>query len=105
MGIVRTVSIVQAHGEFCAVLPVFRENVANDFLGNGLLRRQKQVVHDHVVAVLHGQRIRDVLEPGDLFPRPRRPITTEALDKGPMFVADKAHGEQTWPRVPHPRSE
>jgi signal transduction histidine kinase len=21
-----------------------------------------------------------------------------------MFVADKAHGEQTWPRVPHPRS-
>jgi hypothetical protein len=39
-----------------AVLPVFRENVADDLLGNGLLRRQKQVVHDHVVAVLHGHR-------------------------------------------------
>jgi hypothetical protein len=86
MVIVRTVSIVQARERILrAVLPVFRENVADDLLGNGLLRRQKQVVHDHVVAVLHGQRIRDVLEPGDLFPRPRRPITTEALDKGPMF--------------------
>src|SRR5262249_3568316 len=92
-----------------AVSPVFRENVADDLLGNGLLRRQKQVIHDRAVPVLHGQRIRDVLEPGDLLQsiskgrddgivillhkiRRRKQVTLRGFSVGdllPRFVAPK----------------
>jgi hypothetical protein len=49
------------------VSPVLCKNVPDDLLCDGLLRRQEQVVHHRIVAVLHRQRIRDILEAGDVL--------------------------------------
>src|SRR5262249_10145623 len=84
------------------VSSVLRKYVSNDLLCDGLLGRQKQVVHDRIVAVLHWQRIRDVFEAGDVLQsvpkggyngivillnkvRWRKEVTLRGFDVGPLL--------------------
>lgn len=43
---------------------MLRENILENLLGDRLLRSEKQIVHDGLVAVLHRKRLWDKLEAG-----------------------------------------